>query len=88
MQLCSNWKGLLGIVGLCVCAGLLIELQDLPQHSFSPVFDWIDAKPKPVTNKQSLIEKPKEPEAMDSLPKKILDKVRKKYSGLIELNGK
>ena len=76
MQLCTNWKGLIGIVGLCICAGFLIELQDSPHHSIPPVLYWLDAKPKPVTDKESLIPKAKESDVMESLPRKILDKVR------------
>ena len=87
MQLSSkNWKGLIGILGLCACAGLLIDSQDFlltePQdfshHSVSPVFDWIKAKPKSVTDlKQSLTTRPKEPDLVDDGPPKIIqDKVR------------
>ena len=83
MQICMNWKGLLGIVGLCVCAGLFIEPQDFlltePQdfsnHSFPQAFD---AKPKSVTDEQSLTTRPKEPDLVvdDGPPKNIKDKVR------------
>lgn len=73
MQSCKNWKGLIGILGLCVCAGLLIDLQDLTQHSFSPVFDWIDTKPE---HPKSLITKPKEPKVMENLPKNKQDQVK------------
>ena len=86
MQSCKNWKGLIGILGLCACTGLLID----PQHfllnkqegfshpSFSPVFDLIDAKPKSVTAKQSLTTRPKEPDMVvdDGQPLNIQDKVR------------
>ena len=79
MQSCKNWKGLIGIVGLCACVGFLIKPQDFSHHSFSPVFDWIDVKPKSVTAKQSLTTTPKETEVMvdDGPPKNnIQDKVR------------
>ena len=72
MQLYKSWKCLIAIIGLCVCAGLLIDLQNVPRHSFSPVVEWIETKSKHVTDTT----RSKEPKVTKSLPKNIKDKVR------------
>ena len=76
MQLCKTWKGLISIVGLCLFAGLLVELQDLPHHSIPPLFEWLDTESVPAKALKVTVRSRETDEAMESPPTNIKDKVR------------